>query len=77
METLKFNVFNFLNKSKKTTVPLVLLRPTFPYVQNCLYIDAISVESFQDNNRPNEQHEIHISKRRYSYTKVYSKKLLR
>jgi len=21
METLKFNVFNFLNKSKKTTVP--------------------------------------------------------
>jgi len=30
METLKLNVFNFLNKSKKTTVPLVLLCPTFP-----------------------------------------------
>jgi len=32
METLKFNVFNFLNKSKKTTVPLVFLWPTFPYL---------------------------------------------
>jgi len=32
MEILKFNVFKFLNKSKKTTVPLVLLCPTFPYV---------------------------------------------
>jgi len=31
METLKFNVFNFLNKPKKTIVPLVLLCPTFPY----------------------------------------------
>jgi len=29
METLKFNVFNFLNKSKKTIVPPVLLCPTF------------------------------------------------
>jgi len=31
METLKFNVFNLSNKLKKTTVPLVLLCPTFPY----------------------------------------------
>jgi len=31
METLKFNVFNFLNKSKETTVPLLLLCPTFRY----------------------------------------------
>jgi len=31
MEILKFNVSNFLNKSNKTTVPLVLLCPTFPY----------------------------------------------
>jgi len=31
MDILKFNVFNFLNKSKKTTVPLDLLCPTFPY----------------------------------------------
>jgi len=31
METLMFNVFNFFNKLKKTTVPLVLLCPTFPY----------------------------------------------
>ena len=31
MEILKFNVFDFLNKSKKTTVPLVFLYPTFPY----------------------------------------------
>ena len=30
METLKFKVFNFLNKSKETTVPLVLLYPTLP-----------------------------------------------
>jgi len=36
METLKFNVFHFLNKSKKTTVPLVLLCPTFPYWQSNL-----------------------------------------
>jgi len=28
METLKFNVFNFLNKSKKTTVPLGQWFPT-------------------------------------------------
>jgi len=34
METLKFNVFNFSNKSKKTTVPLVLLCPTFPHLIN-------------------------------------------
>jgi len=33
METLKLNVFNFLNKSKKMTVPLVPLCPTFPYPQ--------------------------------------------
>jgi len=29
MKTLNVNVFNFLNKSKNTTVPLVLLYPTF------------------------------------------------
>jgi len=41
MEILKFNVFNFLNKSKKTTVPLVLLCPTFPYLtcRNKMEID--------------------------------------
>ena len=33
METLKLNVFNFLNKSKTTTVPLVALWPTFPSLQ--------------------------------------------
>jgi len=38
METLKFNVFNFLNKSKKTAVPLVVLCPTFPYVKSISYI---------------------------------------
>jgi len=32
MEILKFNVFNFFNKSKKTTVRLVFLCPTFPYL---------------------------------------------
>jgi len=32
METLKFNVFNFLNKSKKTTLSLGLLCPTFRYM---------------------------------------------
>jgi len=32
MEISKLNVFNFLNKSQKTTVPLVLLCPTFPYM---------------------------------------------
>ena len=32
MKTLYFNIFNFLNKSKKTTVPLVSLGPTFPCV---------------------------------------------
>jgi len=32
MEILKFNVFNFLNKSEKTTVPLVFLCPAFPYL---------------------------------------------
>jgi len=31
MEILKLYVFNFLNKSKETTVPLVFLCPTFPY----------------------------------------------
>jgi len=29
-----FKVCNFLNKSKKTTVPLGLLCPTFAYEQN-------------------------------------------
>jgi len=32
MEILNFNVFNFLKKSKKTTAPLILLCPTFPYL---------------------------------------------
>jgi len=32
METLKFNVFNFLNKSKKTTVPHLPL-PCFDNLQ--------------------------------------------
>jgi len=36
METLKFNVFNFLKKLKKTTVPLVLLCLTFPYFMRIL-----------------------------------------
>jgi len=31
MEILKFNIFNFLNKSKKTAVSLISLCPTFPY----------------------------------------------
>jgi len=31
MEILKFNIFNFLNESKQTTVPPVPLCPTFPY----------------------------------------------
>jgi len=36
MQSLKFNVFNFLKKSKKTTVALVLLCPTFPYlIRHC------------------------------------------
>jgi len=32
MDILKFNVFNSLNKSKETTVPLVFLCPTLPYL---------------------------------------------
>jgi len=32
MEILKFNVFNFLNKPKKTILPQVFLCPTFPYL---------------------------------------------
>jgi len=32
MEILKFNVFNFLNKSKETTVSLDFLCPTFTYL---------------------------------------------
>jgi len=31
LQSLKFNVFNFFNQSKKTTMPLVLLCPAFPY----------------------------------------------
>jgi len=42
MEISKFNVFNFLNKSKKTTVPLVLLCPTFPYI--FVSVKAITVK---------------------------------
>jgi len=50
METLKFNVFNFLNKSKKTTVPLVLLCPTFPYFQKRNFNQQISAILTQCHN---------------------------
>jgi len=40
MKTLKVNVFNFLNKSKKMTVPLVPLCPTFPYISNMIQDDS-------------------------------------
>ena len=39
MGSWKFNVFNFLKKSKKVTVPLVLLCPTFP---NILFYHAVA-----------------------------------
>jgi len=43
MEILKFNVFNFLNKSKETTVPLVFLCPTFPYLC-CTMVSLLAIQ---------------------------------
>ena len=49
MEILKFNVFNFLNKSKKTTVPLVLLCPTFPYHEELFLLAKLCKRSLSLN----------------------------
>jgi len=38
---VKFNVSNFLNKSKTTTLPLALLCPTFPYPQTFSFVMAV------------------------------------
>jgi len=49
MESLKFNVFSFLNKSKETTVPLVPLCPIFPYTlflrKNCGHYFKLQLEA--------------------------------
>ena len=45
MEILKFNVFNFLNKSKKTTVPLVPLCRTFPVMHDLVGVVTPNMEA--------------------------------
>jgi len=60
METLKFNVFNFLHKSKKTVVPRVLLCLNFPNLflyfpastaLVVLFADVLASPKISDRNR--------------------------
>jgi len=61
MEVLKFKVFNFLNKSKKTTVRLGLLCPTFPYFVKVQlnYIRAITLDSIIGQPLNRYQNSLH------------------